>query len=76
MRFACSLAALLILGLALIVQLVTDRAGGTFLRPLVFDGYQRLMPRSVERFPVRVIDVDKSGKIRLSRKEALESLGA
>jgi len=25
---------------------------------------------------VRVIDVDRSGKIRLSRKEALDSVGA
>lgn len=52
-------AALVVLAGALALQLVLESRGGTPLRALVFDGYQRALPRRVEVFPVRVIDIDE-----------------
>jgi serine phosphatase RsbU (regulator of sigma subunit) len=53
-------AALLALALALLAQGLLQDAGGWGLRRPVFDIYQRLAPRSVERFTARVVDVDEA----------------
>ncbi len=52
--------ALALLAVCLCLQLLFESRGGTPLRTLVFDGYQRVMPRHVERYPVRVVDVDEA----------------
>jgi serine phosphatase RsbU (regulator of sigma subunit) len=52
-------AAFSVLALCLGMQILAEYAGSTSLRALIFDGYQRLAPRVVKVFPVRVVDVDE-----------------
>ena len=57
-------AAIGVLALCLGAQLLAERAGGTLLRPLIFDGYQRALPRETGPVQVRVIDVDEESLCR------------
>ena len=60
-------AAIGVLALCLGAQLLAERAGGTLLRPLIFDGYQRALPRETGPVQVRVIDVDEESLRRLGQ---------
>jgi serine phosphatase RsbU (regulator of sigma subunit) len=60
-------AAVVVLGMLLSIQVLLDERDAWPVRRAVFDIYQQWFPREVERFPVRVIDVDEASLAALGQ---------